>query len=78
MAEYGETTVKLVIVTEDGSYVDLEEEDSLRQYVVTAQSITPNTELKLTFVKDSDGNEYENLVESQNIDEIELYVKKLN
>lgn len=78
LAEYGETTVKLLIVTEDGSFVDLKDEDGLRQYVVTAQSIAPNTELKLVFDKDSDGNEYDNLVESQNIDEIELYVKKLN
>lgn len=78
LAEYGKTVVKLVIVTEDGSYVDFSEEDILKQYVVTNQSIAPNTELKLIFDKDSDGIEYDNLVESQNIDEIELYVKKLN
>lgn len=78
LAEYGKTTVKLVIVTDDGSYVDFSDKESLKQYVVTGQSIAPNAELKLVFDKDSNGNEYDNLVESQNIDEIELYVKKLN
>ena len=78
LAEYGKTTIRLVIVTDDGSYVDFGEEETLKQYVVKGQSIAPNTELKLVFDKDSNGNEYDNLVESQNIDEIELYVKKLN
>lgn len=78
LAEYGKTTVKLVIVTDDGSYVDFSDKESLKQYVVTGQNIAPNAELKLVFDKDSNGNEYDNLVESQNIDEIELYVKKLN
>ena len=37
----------------------------------------PNTELKYVFDTDEDGNEYENLVQSQNIEEIVLCVKKV-
>lgn len=77
MHKYGEGLVKLVIVADDGSYVDPEDAESLKSYVVTGQSIAPNTELKLIFDKDSDGVEYDNLVESQNIEEIELTVKRL-
>lgn len=71
---YGQTTIRLIIVTDDGSYVDLEDSEILKQYVVTTQNIEPNTELKCTFLKDENGEEYDNLVESQNIEEIELGV----
>ena len=77
MHKYGEGIIELIIVADDGSFVDPEDTESLKNYVVTGQSIAPNTELKLTFDKDSDGVEYDNLVESQNIEEIELYVKRL-
>lgn len=49
----------------------------LKQYVVTAQSYAPNTELKYVFDTDEDGNEYDNLVQSQSIEEIVLCVKKV-
>ena len=75
---YGASTVKLVVVTDNGTFVDPEDADALRSYVVTGQNVAPNTELKLVFDKDSDGNEYDNLVESQNIEEIELYVKRIS
>lgn len=78
MHKYGEGLIKLVIVVDDGTFVDPEDTESLRNYVVTGQSVAPNTELKLIFDKDSDGVEYDNLVESQNIEEIELYVKRLS
>lgn len=74
---YGDGYLEFVIVADDGSYVDPEDTESLRNYVVVQQNIAPNTELKLTFSKDSDGVEYSNLVNSQNIEEIELYVKAL-
>ena len=77
MHKYGAGLVKLIIVADDGSYVDPEDTEALKNYVVTGQNISPNTELKLTFDKDSDGIEYDNLVESQNIEEIELTVKRL-
>lgn len=76
MDEYADAYVKLVIVAEDGTFIDPEDTESLKNYVVTGQSVAPNTELKLVFDKDSDGEEYD-LVESQNIEEVELNVKKL-
>lgn len=78
MHKYGEGIIELIIVADDGSFIDPEDTEALKNYVVTGQSIAPNTELKLTFDKDSDGVEYDNLVESQNIEEIELTVKRLS
>ena len=76
--EYGKTTIKFVIIASDNSYVDPANKEVLKNYIVTAQNVEPNTELKLVFAKRDDGTEYENLVESQNIQEIELYVKRIN
>ena len=78
MHKYGEGIVELIIVADDGSFVDPTDTDSLKNYVVTGQSVSPNTELKLVFDKDSDGKEYDSLVDTQNIEEIELYVTKLS
>ena len=74
---YGAASVKFVIIADDGSYVDPEDSKSLKGFVVTNQNISPNTELNLTFLKDSEGVEYDNLVDSQSIEEIELYVQRL-
>lgn len=78
MQAYGDGYVKLVIITEDGSFIDPEDTDLLKKYIVTGQNIAPNSELKYTYYKDSDGSEYDSLVESQNIEEIELSVKELS
>lgn len=77
MHKYGSAIVKLVIVSEDGAYVDPEDEESLQGYVVTSQGIAPNTKMDLTFQKNSDGKEYDNLVETQSIKEIDLYVRPI-
>lgn len=77
MDAYGEAYLELSFVTEDGSYIDPEDEESLRQYVVTAQDIKPNSELKITFLKNSHGEEYDNLVDTQTYDTITLYVRRL-
>lgn len=75
--EYGNATIKLIVITEDGSYVDLESEDELKNYKVIDQNIEPNTEIKFTFEKDEDGEEYDNLIESSTIDEIAIKVQLL-
>ena len=77
MDHYGAGYIELIMVTPDGAYIDIETDDNLKQYVVTAQSYAPNTELKYVFDTDEAGNEYENLVQSQNIEEIVLRVKKV-
>ena len=74
---YGAGNIELIVVTEDGTFVDPKDVEMMKNYVVTGQNIAPNTELKLTFDKDSNGVEYSGLVETQSIEEVELYVKKL-
>lgn len=74
---YSGGTIKFVITTDDGSYVDVSDEEALKKYVVTEQNIESNTELKLEYSKDETGAEYSNLVDSQNISEIELYVTSI-
>lgn len=75
---YGEGTVKLIYVTEDGGYLDFQNEALLKQYVVTAQCPEPNTELKLGFLTDSDGEEYDTLISFQSIEVIELAVRRID
>ena len=71
---YGATNIVFVITIDDGSYIDVSDLETLKKYRVTGQNISPNTEMKLEFLKDENGEEYENLVDSQSIEEIELYV----
>ena len=77
MDSYGAGYIELIYVSPDGSYVDIEDEEALKQYVVTGQSLAPNTEIKYTFEVDSEGNEYDNLIATKNIDEIVLSVDKV-
>ncbi len=72
----GKGYIHLVMITESGEYVGITDEE-LKDYVVVSQSLSPNTEVKFTFDKDSDGNEYSNLIEWQNISEIVLKVKRI-
>lgn len=74
---YGAGVMKIVFVSADGSYVDPSNEDQLKDYVVTAQNLEPNTEIKYTFQVDSEGEEYDNLLDFQNIEEIVLAVSKV-
>lgn len=76
MDQYGEGLFKIVFVNEDGFYIDISKEE-LKKYRVVKQNIEPNTEMKYTFEKDDDGEEYDSLVDSQNIEEIELYVTQV-
>lgn len=66
---YGNATVILELVSDDGTFIDIKDEESLKKYVVTEQSVEPNT--KLTF----DVGEYD-IVSNQNIQTMELHVKK--
>lgn len=78
MDEYGAGHIKFIFIADDGAYLDPGDFDLLKQYVVVRQDIAPNTEIRLTFMKDSRGNEYSNLVQSQTYESITLYVHKLN
>lgn len=76
--EYGRGNIKLNLVADDGAYLDPENIDLLKQYIVASQDIAPNSVMRLTFLKDSDGEEYSNLVDSQTYQGITLYVHKLD
>ena len=78
LERYGAGYLELIFVTEDGTYLDIENETALQQYIVVDQSLPPNTEMKLTFQKDSNGKEYSNLVEYQSIESIDLKVRRLD
>lgn len=75
---YGAGYLQLVLVTKDGTYVDINNEDMLKKYVVIGQNLSPNTELKYTFMTDSEGKEYDNLVSDQNYDSIDLLIARLD
>ena len=78
MEEYGNAYVQLCFVTLDGTYIDIEDEDLLKEYVVLGQNYSPNTEFKLTYKVDSNGKEYDNLISNQGIDLIDLQVARLD
>lgn len=73
---YGAANLKIVFVAADGSFLDPEDTEQLSQYVVTGQDLEPNTEIKLTFLLDENGEEYSNLVDVSNYDSIVLSVEK--
>lgn len=69
MEDYGDATLNVKFITEDGSKVS---KDNVSNYMVTDQSVDPDTQLNLTY---ADGYNY---VESQNIEELVLNVKLLS
>lgn len=76
---YGDESLLVIPVAEDGSYINIEKEETLQNYVVTGQNLAPNTELKLVFEKDENGEEEEDgFVQYANYDDIVLTVKKLS
>ena len=74
---YGSGYLKLIFVANDGTYLDPENDEQLSEWRVTGQSLAPNTELKLTFDVDSEGNEYDNLVLCQNYESMALSVERV-
>ncbi|MBQ8162422.1 MAG: leucine-rich repeat domain-containing protein [Clostridia bacterium] len=78
LERYGAGYLKFCFVTEDGTYLDIEDEDALQSFVVTGQNIAPNTQMKYVFTKDSKGNEYSNLLDFQSIEVIDLTVRRLD
>ena len=76
LEEYGKVYIEFSFITPDGEYIDIENADQLQQYYVVAQSIAPNTEFKITYQKNSQGEEYSNLTEWQGIKNIDLLVAR--
>ena len=74
---YGAGIVKIIYVAPDGTFIDPENEELLKQCVVVGQNVEPNTEIKLVFDVDEEGVEYENLTTYVSLDEIVLAVDKV-
>lgn len=75
--EYACGTVQIIPVSENGAFIDITDEDIIRKYVVTSQNIEPNTEILFTFLKNEEGEEYSNLIDTQSCSEIQLRVKNI-
>lgn len=69
MEDYGDSTLTIKFVTADGSKVS---KDNVSNYIVTDQSVDPDTQLTLVY---EEGYDY---VKSQNIEEIVLNMKPIN
>ncbi len=74
---YGSGNVILTYIADDGTYLNPEDEDLLKEYVIYDQNIDPNTEIKLSFQHDSAGEEYDSLISSQNYEEVSLAVHRV-
>ena len=64
-------------MSDDGTFIDVTDKDTMQEYVVTSQNIAPNTEITFTFLKDENGEEYSNLIDTQSCSEIQLRVEKI-
>ncbi len=76
--KYGRTEVRLSFASEDGTYIDPNNLEILRQYIVVDQDVAPNTVLNVQFQTNSKGEEYDNLIQSQNYEVITLTVRRLS
>lgn len=74
---YGQSYIQFSVSADDGSYVDVSDEETLKQYVVTSQSVAPNTPISMMFMTDENGEEYDNLVETRSVESINLTVTKV-
>ncbi len=73
---YGDASVALKIQTNDGSYIDVNESEALKDYKVVSQDVEPNTKISMVYAKSSDGKEY-SWTESQSVEQIYLSVEKI-
>ena len=73
---YGHGYITFDVVPDDGAFIDFEDKAQLASYMVTGQSVSPNTVIQMTYMTDSDGKEYSNLIGSQTLESITLNVTK--
>ena len=53
--QYGNGIVEIIFETDSGVYIDPEDEEQLKKYVVVDQSIDPDTEIKMEYEKQENG-----------------------
>ena len=76
--DYGAGHLKIMFMSEDREYIDVSDQNVLKQYIIVGQDLAVNTELVFDFEVDGDGVESDFLIKSQNYDEITLTVKRLD
>ena len=76
--KYGKSTVDLIFEAENGETVPSDDFEAMKDYVVYEQSVAPDTELKIDFTIYYDGEESENSIERQSVQEIVLKIRKVN
>lgn len=76
--DYGDGHITLIFVTENGVLINPEDKEQKKDYVVSAQSIQPGTNLIFVHERDNRGNPEEYLIDYQNYEEIVLYVNNVN
>lgn len=77
-SEYGSSSIQIIPVSSDGSYIDITNKEILQNYKVVTQSIDANTEITFTYLKDANGEEYSNLIDTQSCLELQVRVEKLD
>ena len=75
--DYGQGHINLIFVTENGMLINPEDNEQKQEYVVSAQSIKPGTNITFVHSRDSQGEPERYLVNYQSYEEIVLYVHKL-
>lgn len=68
--------LKLNLISEDGSYIDINSKEDMKSYYVIGQSIPANTAITVEYSKDSKGNYYK-YPDYQSVEEVDLYVRKV-
>lgn len=77
MDTLGGAYIRLVYVDPTGVFVDPENEDQLKEYVVFDQNLPQNTQVDIVFETDEEGKEYEHVVDWQTHEQVVLAVKKV-
>lgn len=73
----GNALIRLVYVDPSGAYVDPEDEELLKGYMVFDQNLPMNTQVDIVFQSDEKGEEYDTIVDWQTHEEVVLAVKKV-
>ena len=74
MVEYGKSELKIVLVTENGAFVNYDDNEEMKKYTVTQQNPPAGTNLTIVHNRDSKGEVESYSVSYQSYDEIVLYV----
>ncbi len=75
---YGAGEVRLILVSNEGYYIDPTDNDQLKEYVVVAQSISSDENITVVHFKYSDGDPMPYSVDYMSQEEIVLFVKKID